>query len=51
MWNNLKIDDFSEVYEKMHQVCSEIISMGNESMRKARESMPPNSVISFDGSW
>ena len=27
MWNNLKIDDFSEVYEKMHEVCNEIISM------------------------
>ena len=51
MLNNIKIDDFSEVYEKMHQVCDEIISMGNESMRKARETLPPNSVVSFDGSW
>ena len=33
------------------EVCSEIISMANESMRKARQTMPPNSVISFDGSW
>ena len=50
-WNDCTIQRPKLVFKEMMNIGDEIIQMARHSMEKARESITPGSVISFDGSW
>ena len=50
-WNDCTIQRPKLVFKEMMNIGDEIIQMARHSMEKARESITPGTVISFDGSW
>lgn len=51
LWNSIPPPPKTAVYQALREICEKIVGLARKSMKEVREGLPPNTVISFDGSW
>lgn len=50
-WNNIVCPNHEKIYDAIRMIGDKIIDLAEKSMEHERANLPPDCVISFDGSW